>query len=146
MDIKCPACGFTSPESAQWCDFCKEPFNKKRAVPAVKESTPQTPAAPTPPAAPPAAQPAVSPTETSPATKNKAPAKKDPWAEIPPEFLLLDKGGDMPKLPPWFRYASWGVLAAVTIGIMILMGMYSAKRTALEDDASAQRRFSSSSN
>jgi hypothetical protein len=23
---KCPACGFESPDPAQWCDLCKEPF------------------------------------------------------------------------------------------------------------------------
>ncbi len=26
--IRCPACGFESPDTAQWCDFCKEPFRK----------------------------------------------------------------------------------------------------------------------
>ena len=29
--MKCPACGFESPEGALWCDFCKEPFKKKAA-------------------------------------------------------------------------------------------------------------------
>ena len=37
--MKCPACGFDSPEGAQWCDFCKEPFFKKAPKP--------TPARPT---------------------------------------------------------------------------------------------------
>ena len=28
--VRCPACGFDSPDSAQWCDFCKEPFRQAR--------------------------------------------------------------------------------------------------------------------
>lgn len=26
MSLKCPACGFDSPDAALYCDFCKEPF------------------------------------------------------------------------------------------------------------------------
>jgi hypothetical protein len=26
--MKCPACGFETPDSQNWCDFCKEPFKK----------------------------------------------------------------------------------------------------------------------
>jgi len=33
--VKCPACGFESPDPAQWCDFCKEPLRReRRAAPA----------------------------------------------------------------------------------------------------------------
>jgi hypothetical protein len=30
MSVKCPSCGFDSPEGALFCDFCKEPFAKKK--------------------------------------------------------------------------------------------------------------------
>ena len=41
MSVKCPACGMDSPDGAAWCDFCKEPFQKKAsAKPAA--STPET--------------------------------------------------------------------------------------------------------
>ena len=30
---KCPACGFESPDSADWCDFCKEPFRRAAKAP-----------------------------------------------------------------------------------------------------------------
>ncbi len=44
MSVQCPACGFESPEGSGWCDFCKEPFNRKRA----QASTPLAPPAPPP--------------------------------------------------------------------------------------------------
>ena len=28
--MKCPACGFETPDTQAWCDFCKEPFRKKQ--------------------------------------------------------------------------------------------------------------------
>ncbi|MCX5794470.1 MAG: hypothetical protein NTY77_03095 [Elusimicrobia bacterium] len=28
--VRCPACGCESPDSAQWCDLCKEPFRRGR--------------------------------------------------------------------------------------------------------------------
>ncbi|MEK7859687.1 MAG: hypothetical protein AAB320_11170 [Elusimicrobiota bacterium] len=27
--MKCPACGFDSPDDAPWCDLCKEPLRKQ---------------------------------------------------------------------------------------------------------------------
>ena len=30
MSLRCPACGFESSAEAKWCDFCKEPFQKKQ--------------------------------------------------------------------------------------------------------------------
>lgn len=33
MGLRCPACGFESPDGAQWCDFCKEPFRAQEAAP-----------------------------------------------------------------------------------------------------------------
>jgi uncharacterized membrane protein YvbJ len=32
MRVKCPSCGFESAEGAQWCDMCKQPFNKAKPV------------------------------------------------------------------------------------------------------------------
>lgn len=29
MSIRCPACGFESPDNSKWCDFCKESFVRK---------------------------------------------------------------------------------------------------------------------
>jgi len=46
MALKCPACGFESAEGAQWCDFCKEPFAKKR--PQAASPAAPAPAAPAP--------------------------------------------------------------------------------------------------
>jgi uncharacterized Zn finger protein (UPF0148 family) len=37
VSVKCPACGFDSPDGAVFCDFCKEPFGK------AKKAAPQTP-------------------------------------------------------------------------------------------------------
>ena len=37
--MKCPACGFDS--GALWCDFCKEPFNKKPSAGPAGRKKPQ---------------------------------------------------------------------------------------------------------
>ncbi len=37
MSVKCPSCGFESPESAEWCDMCKEPLKKKKGAAHVDE-------------------------------------------------------------------------------------------------------------
>jgi hypothetical protein len=37
MSVKCPACGFESPDSAEWCDFCKEPLKKKKGAALIDE-------------------------------------------------------------------------------------------------------------
>jgi hypothetical protein len=97
--VKCPACGFESPDEAQWCDFCKEPFRKAR--------------------------PATPPAKVDSEAVRKA---LDPTDGIPPEFLALDSGGKIPPVPPWLRYATWSVIAAWFIAIMAFMGAYLAKR------------------
>src|SRR5262245_21735922 len=53
MAVKCPACGFDSPDAAQWCDFCKEPFAKKAAKQAAPAPSPAPPPASLAPAPPP---------------------------------------------------------------------------------------------
>ena len=40
MSLKCPSCGFDSPEGAKWCDFCKEPFRRKEAPPPAPAAAP----------------------------------------------------------------------------------------------------------
>lgn len=35
--MRCPACGSENEDGRQWCDFCKEPFNKK-VVPKTSEA------------------------------------------------------------------------------------------------------------
>jgi uncharacterized Zn finger protein (UPF0148 family) len=43
MSVKCPACGFDSPDGALFCDMCKEPFKKKGAAAVVDELKKLTP-------------------------------------------------------------------------------------------------------
>ncbi|MCX5797372.1 MAG: hypothetical protein NTY77_17915 [Elusimicrobia bacterium] len=109
--VKCPACGFDSPDSARWCDLCKEPFRKARpeAAPAAK---------------------------ADPEGARKAP---EPGMGIPPEFLTLDTGGKVPAAPRWFRYAAWCSLVAWLIVVMVLMKVYMARhRAQLQDQPSEQ--------
>src|SRR5258705_162095 len=46
MSLKCPACGFDSPEGAAFCDMCKEPFKKKGSAAVVDEMKKLTPEEP----------------------------------------------------------------------------------------------------
>lgn len=96
--VKCPACGCETPDSAQWCGFCKEPFRK-------------------------ASRPASA--GPSPAAQIKA---EDPWTAIPPEFRALDTGGNIPALPAWCRYAAWAAFGAWIIAMMTLLGFYLAQQ------------------
>ncbi|MBI5240469.1 MAG: hypothetical protein HY926_08340 [Elusimicrobia bacterium] len=52
----------------------------------------------------------------------------EPRKEIPEEFLRLDSGGSIPRVPPWLKYAAWTVLAAWFVIIMTLIGIYLAKQ------------------
>jgi hypothetical protein len=40
--MKCPSCGFDSPEGASWCDFCKHPFKREKSAPARAPSAPSS--------------------------------------------------------------------------------------------------------
>ncbi len=104
--VKCPACGFESPEGAQWCDFCKEPFNKKP-------------------------KPAPAPAVASPPLKLPPPplpsASQDVAAGIPPEFAGLDTGGKIPVAPPWFKYAGLALLGIWILCMVWMAGFYMAK-------------------
>ena len=114
MSRKCPACGFDSEDAAAWCDFCKEPFEKKA------KSKPQ-PSAPQPAAAAPAPAPAV----------DIAELKKLPPEELLkrlPAELSKDVSADnaLPKVPPWFKpmaYVFVAVLTALTAGLIAVTVM-----------------------
>ena len=115
--VRCPACGFESPDAARWCDFCKEPFLKKPAPP----PTPGTP-----PAAP------------APDKEVLAKAAEDP--ALARQLLRLDQE-QIPAAPGWLRWAAWSLLGAVVIIAMVLAGVFLAKQSAWEDDAAVERRF-----
>lgn len=104
--MRCPACGSENDDGRQWCDFCKEPFNKKKAAP------PPVPAAVQPP----------------PARKSPAPAALEGPA-IPPEFAGLDSGEKMPTFSPQARLAAWIVFGIALMGLAVL-SMLAVRRAA----------------
>ena len=114
--VRCPACGFESPDAAQWCDFCKEPFRKPR----------------------PAAAPAPAPTPTP--IRQQEPDQEFE-AGIPPEFLGLDAGGEVPVLPPWVRYAAWSTLCAAAIALAALLTAYLSRQNERAQDAPVPQRL-----
>ena len=106
--VKCPACGMESPEELGYCDFCKEPFRKKK------------PEAPPPP---PKKSEVPVPPEVF-AKLMQAKTQATPEGEkpgIPAEFAHLDAGERIERLPPWLRYFTWGFLAFI-----ILVGLGAA--------------------
>lgn len=126
MSVKCPSCGFDSPESAQWCDFCKEPFRRKEAK--LPESPP-LPAAPPGPKLTYRVPPTVAAQErakSSPAA-DKPPAMPD---DLPPEAhqrltaaLSVEEAEKVPAAPKWVRWAAWAFLGIWFIAGMILTGV-----------------------
>ena len=102
--IKCPACGFDSPEGAEWCDFCKEPFRKK-----VRRPPPQPPA--------PVPQAAVPPE-----------ARLEGNGSLPPDFAGFDSGERIPVPPRWVRAAAWGFLALWALLALLVFGFYLGKK------------------
>jgi hypothetical protein len=111
MSHKCPACGFDSPDGAQWCDMCKEPFQKKTTRP--------TPAAA-----------AAAHAAAAELAANLPPADVKDLKKLPPEELFKrlplelsrDGGaGDIPKLPPWFLTAAYVFIAALAIMTVLLI-------------------------
>ena len=109
--MKCPACGFDSADGAQWCDFCKEPFNKKKAPQPV-------PASPTP-----------APGPLLP---------KGAEALIPPEFVGLDAGEKVPTLPRWVRPAAWAIVALWVVWGVALLGYYLGKAQPRQEPVAGQ--------
>ena len=96
--MKCPACGFDSPDDAAWCDFCKEPFRK--GPPPPRLSPPATPPVPE-------------------GKRNGAP---------PAEFAHLDPGERIPTMPPWVRLAAWAFVGFWFVWGMVLLGFYLGKQ------------------
>ncbi|MDD5657453.1 MAG: hypothetical protein PHF00_09405 [Elusimicrobia bacterium] len=113
--VKCPACGFESPDGASWCDFCKEPFAKKAAPPEIPDAPP-----------------------SGPSKEVLARAAQD--AALARDLLRSDQD-KIPAAPDWLRWAAWLLLGAVVIFAMTMLGIFLAKRSAWEDDAAVSRRF-----
>lgn len=119
MSIKCPSCGFDSPDAATWCEFCKEPFRSK--TPKAK-LTYKTPPAPAPAAAAPG--PAQKPAEPAPAVP------KEILDRVPEELAAAaEQEEKLPVLPPWFRYLAWGFLGVWFVAGMILAGILLGRRS-----------------
>jgi hypothetical protein len=122
--MKCPACGFETPDSQAWCDFCKEPFKKPTPkAPAAAASAPAA-AAPVDPAP---AAPAEAPASPGPAKAAPAAVPLDPAAvkgmsnEKIMELLKMDAAQDsIPATAPATRYVAWAFLAAVFLMLMVL--------------------------
>jgi hypothetical protein len=112
--MKCPACGFDTPDTQSWCDFCKEPFRKKA------DSAP-------------APRPDIkAKVDIPPAVLAKLLKAKDEVFEkkdagpIPSEFLHLDTGGKIGGAPPYAKKMAWVFVAIIFvwtgIGLIWLMG------------------------
>ncbi len=123
--VKCPACGFETPEEQGFCDFCKEPFRKRPE-----------------PAPPPKEHPkVVVPPEVfaklADARRQAAPAEA-PAAGIPAEFAHLDTGGRIAAPSEVIRYLAWGFLALILFAGAV--GMLWAVSRAKTDRHPARRR------
>ncbi len=103
--MKCPACGFETPEAHGYCDFCKEPFRKKPEPAKAPKPQPKV-------EVPPAVMAKL--LEVSAETGKHA----GPPAAIPLEFAHLDAGEKIAGPSALLRAAAWmflsGVLAAGT--------------------------------
>ena len=96
--MKCPACGFETPDTQPWCDFCKEPFRHAQAKP---EHVP------------PSIQPS---TESLPGA-----SVKDMPEEKVFELLKLDAQQErIPPASPAARYLAWAFLALVSLMLLLL--------------------------
>lgn len=125
--MKCPACGFETPDEQAWCDFCKEPLRKRKpAAPEAKTAAPQPPegaaleaktAAPVP-----AAKSVPVPEEVwqrlMSVRAQDSPASV-PGEGIPPEFAGLDTGGSLPPVPPIIRKGAWVFLGICVVWIFV---------------------------
>ena len=119
--MKCPACGFETPDSQGWCDFCKEPFRRSaQPEPAArKEPVPASPERPseTPPSAP--------SVPVDPASAGNLSSEKIF------DLLRLDSQERVPTAPPSARYLAWAFLAVMSLVLLasILLAARKAKRT-----------------
>lgn len=126
--MKCPACGMATPDAQDWCDFCKEPFRKKKSAAAKAAVQPQ--AQPAQKSPPPAAEAEKSAPEKKVVITSELLAKLQchqtqskraaaPQGALPPEFAHLDSGERIQQLPPSVRKMAWVFLAIVFIWIVV---------------------------
>lgn len=128
MSVRCPACGFDSPDEARWCDFCKEPFRKKEA-----------PAAAAPPPAAAAPRPLAPEPEPRPAPEPSQPV--DPRVEqLAKQLSVTGDGLKLPALPPYFKYLAWAFFGAwfFTGAVLggIMLARYHERQAARQADPS----------
>ena len=102
--MKCPACGFDSPDEAGWCDFCKEPFRKRAPAPTPASGAPLAQTAPPPQA-----------------------------NGVHIDLTKLDAGERIPVVAPALRYAAWAFLGIWFVWGMVLLGYYLGKKKLVED-------------
>lgn len=121
--MKCPACGMETSDAQEWCDFCKEPFRRKKKSEAAKAA--EQPKAQPPQESP---KPAVKDNKgvLTPELLAKLQAQRtqsqvvDPTrGEIPAEFLHLDTGERIPVVSPAVRKLAWGFLTIVFIWVIV---------------------------
>jgi hypothetical protein len=114
MAAKCPACGFESADDAQWCDFCKEPFNKKKGEKPAPAPIPEAkPANPAPPSA------------LGPVSLEDLP--REALAKLPPNLLPGQDGEKIPEAPKWLKPFAISFLAVVAIAAALLTMVFVVK-------------------
>ncbi|HVE12795.1 MAG TPA: hypothetical protein VNI01_05335 [Elusimicrobiota bacterium] len=130
--MKCPACGFETPEDQGWCDFCKEPFRKKSAEPA-------------PPPPPPSKTVQITPELLERLQEAKHAVSAREPTSIPPEFAQLDSGERIGGASEMTRTAAWLFLAmilvwAVILGVVAVRRMHANEPLPAAPDAAATSR------
>lgn len=103
--MKCPACGFETPDGQAWCDFCKHPFRAKPEKDPPSEKKPAL----------------LSPDVLLKLDQVKSETSGQVKEGIPPEFAHLDSGEKIPEVPPIARYLAWGILAVVVLWAIVGM-------------------------
>src|SRR5882672_10910137 len=102
--IHCMACGFESQDTANWCEFCKEPFRKKPAPP--KAAPPKASLPPNAPltykgaGAPP---PGMHPLPGPKGKKDPDEARVKALMAALPDLKPSPDEEKIPALPPWFK-------------------------------------------
>ncbi len=107
-----------TPDSQDWCDFCKEPFRKKKSA-AAKAETPPAEASPKP--APKKKNVVVTPELLAKLQFHRTQPQRAeaPKGGLPPEFAHLDSGERIQRLSPSVRKMAWVFLAIVFIWILV---------------------------
>lgn len=92
-----------SPEELGYCDFCKEPFRKKKAEGQAPAPAPAVPV------------PSEVLAKVFPVKAIKPPSPPTEAPGIPPEFAHLDAGERIATPSAIVRYAAWGFLAIILL-------------------------------